>query len=293
MKKTFPGSGRTPVRRCRMVSRFDGRYVSAARSGQLPGSKARERLEFAMRDISLSPIPDQILSEHAVVAGSAASQRRADRISAIREEPPIPCKTVAYAGLKRAFDILFSLFALALCLIPMTVIALLIRLTSAGPVLFRQWRVGKGGRLFQCYKFRSMIADAEARRDLLLHLNESSGPVFKIRRDPRVTPIGRIIRRLSLDELPQFLNVLKGDMSIVGPRPPIPSEVEQYGPRERRRLAVQPGITCLWQVCGRSNVSFERWVELDIHYIDTMSFANDLKIVLQTIPAVLRGSGAY
>jgi lipopolysaccharide/colanic/teichoic acid biosynthesis glycosyltransferase len=126
-----------------------------------------------------------------------------------------------------------------------------------------------------------------------MHLNEVDGPVFKIKHDPRVTPIGAFIRKFSIDEFPQFFNVLKGDMSIVGPRPPIPAEVENYTARERQRLAVQPGLTCLWQISGRSTVSFERWVELDLMYIDDMSFFNDLGIVIKTVPAVLTGSGAH
>src|SRR5581483_3544416 len=122
---------------------------------------------------------------------------------------------------------------------------------------------------------------------------EASGPVFKIKHDPRVTPVGRLLRKFSVDELPQLFNVLRGEMSIVGPRPPIPSEVATYGPHERKRLAVLPGLTCLWQVSGRSNISFDHWIELDLLYIDTMSFGNDLKIVLKTIPAVVTGSGAH
>ena len=138
-----------------------------------------------------------------------------------------------------------------------------------------------------------MCVDAEYRKKQLMHLNEANGPVFKIKRDPRITPVGAFIRKFSIDELPQLINVLRGEMSVVGPRPPIPMEVEQYTPHQRGRLAVKPGLTCLWQVSGRSNVSFERWVELDLDYIKTMSFRNDLVIVLKTIPAVLMGSGAH
>jgi lipopolysaccharide/colanic/teichoic acid biosynthesis glycosyltransferase len=138
-----------------------------------------------------------------------------------------------------------------------------------------------------------MCADAEDRKRNLLHLNEVDGPVFKIKHDPRVTPIGAFIRKYSIDELPQIFNVLRGDMSIVGPRPPIPAEVEKYSPRERGRLAVKPGLTCLWQISGRSNVSFERWVELDLIYIENMSFLADIGILVKTIPAVLTGSGAH
>lgn len=208
-------------------------------------------------------------------------------------DPLFPRKNVPYATAKRLFDILVAITALALAFPIMLVTAILIKLTSKGPILFKQVRVGEGGRFFWCYKFRSMCTDAEEKKSQLMHLNEASGPVFKMKKDPRVTPIGAFIRKFSIDELPQFFNVLQGDMSIVGPRPPIPAEVAEYTEFERGRLAVKPGITCLWQVGGRSNVSFERWVELDLLYINTMSLKNDFKILVQTIPAVLRGSGAH
>lgn len=204
-----------------------------------------------------------------------------------------PCKAVPYGRAKRLFDITFALAVLLAAFPVILLFALLIKLTSPGPVLFKQVRVGRGGRWFWCYKLRSMCMDAEAKKAALMHLNEASGPVFKIKRDPRITPVGAIIRKLSIDELPQFFNVLRGDMSVVGPRPPLPSEVALYSPRDRGRLAVQPGLTCLWQVGGRSNVSFDHWVELDLCYIETMSFANDLKIVIRTVPAVVQGSGAH
>lgn len=207
--------------------------------------------------------------------------------------PLFPCKAVPYAAAKRAFDLVFACLLLLLAAPFMLLAALLIKLTDRGPVFFKQVRVGEGGRYFWCYKFRSMCVDAEARKHLLLHLNEASGPVFKMKRDPRITPIGAILRKLSIDELPQLFNVLRGEMSVVGPRPPLPSEVAQYGERARQRLGVAPGLTCLWQINGRSNVSFERWVELDLLYIETMSFGSDVRIVLKTIPAVLFGSGAH
>ena len=208
-------------------------------------------------------------------------------------DPLFPLKPVRYATIKRFFDILFSIIVLAITGPIMLLTAIIIKLTSPGPIVFKQVRVGQGGRHFWCYKFRSMCVDAEAKKQLLMHLNEASGPVFKIKRDPRITPIGGIIRKLSIDELPQLFNVIKGDMSIVGPRPPIPTEVATYNAHQRGRLAVRPGLTCLWQVSGRSNVSFDRWVELDLLYIETMSFKNDVKIVLKTIPAVMKGSGAH
>jgi lipopolysaccharide/colanic/teichoic acid biosynthesis glycosyltransferase len=204
----------------------------------------------------------------------------------------IPTAHVPYAAAKRAADVSVSLLALALGFPLFLGVALLVKATSRGPVLFKQTRVGVGGRLFTCYKYRSMYLDAEARLEEVRHLNELSGPVFKIKDDPRITPVGRFIRKASLDELPQFFNVLCGEMSLVGPRPPIPEEVRKYGARERGRLAVRPGLTCLWQIGGRSSVDFERWVELDLDYIRTMSFWGDLLILLKTIPAVLTARGA-
>ena len=216
-----------------------------------------------------------------------------DRFARNFEDPAFPIKTVSYGMAKRAFDIVMT-SAILLVLWPvMLAIAIAIKVTSRGPMVFKQVRVGEGGRHFWCYKFRSMCADAEDRKKELMHLNEASGPVFKIKRDPRITRIGALIRKTSLDELPQLFNVLKGDMSLVGPRPPIPSEVALYGPRERQRLAVRPGLTCIWQVSGRSNVSFDHWVELDLLYIDTMSLGTDIRILFQTIPAVVKGSGAH
>ncbi len=206
--------------------------------------------------------------------------------------PGFPVQEVAYAKTKRATDILISSVLLLLFAPIMLVAALLVRATSRGPILFRQVRVGRGGRLFWCYKFRSMFVDAEARKLEIMHLNEMNGPVFKIKNDPRITPVGRFIRKFSIDEMPQLFNILKGDMSLVGPRPPIPSEVAQYTQYQKGRLAVTPGLTCIWQVSGRNQINFERWVELDLLYIETMSFWTDIKILSQTIPAVLRADGA-
>lgn len=228
-------------------------------------------------------------SQHPLAHSITISNRFARNFT----DPLFPCKTVPYCKIKRLFDILVALVMLILASPVMIVTAILIKLTSRGPIIFKQIRVGQGGRHFWCYKFRSMVVDAEAQRQHLMHLNEATGPVFKIKCDPRVTRVGAIIRRYSIDELPQLFNVLRGDMSIVGPRPPLPCEVECYSPRERGRLAVRPGLTCLWQIGGRSSLNFDRWVELDLFYIETMSFANDIKIVLKTIPAVLSGSGAH
>jgi exopolysaccharide biosynthesis polyprenyl glycosylphosphotransferase len=170
--------------------------------------------------------------------------------------------------------------------------ALLIKLTSPGPVLFRQRRCGLNGRQFVMYKFRSMVNNAEQLRVELEGLNEMDGPVFKSSRDPRVTMIGKIIRRFSIDELPQLFNVLRGDMSLVGPRPPLPDEVQRYERWQRRRLSMKPGMTCLWQISGRNEVSFDDWMKLDLTYIDNWSLMLDLKILLKTVPVVLLGRGA-
>ena len=193
---------------------------------------------------------------------------------------------------KRTVDVAVSLLLLVLGLPVALFIALAVKATSGGSVLFRQTRCGLNGRFFTLYKFRTMVEDAEDRRRELLHLNEMNGPVFKLRSDPRVTWLGRFLRRFSLDELPQFWNVLRGDMSLVGPRPPIPEEVAKYQRWQRRRLAMKPGLTCLWQVSGRNELDFDRWMELDLEYIDSWSPMLDLKILLKTIPAVLSGKGA-
>jgi exopolysaccharide biosynthesis polyprenyl glycosylphosphotransferase len=170
--------------------------------------------------------------------------------------------------------------------------AILIKLTSRGPVLFKQLRCGLNGRQFVMYKFRSMVDNAEQLRVELETLNEMDGPVFKSSRDPRVTSIGKIIRRFSIDELPQVFNVLRGDMSLVGPRPPLPQEVARYERWQRRRLSMKPGMTCLWQISGRNEVSFDDWMKLDLSYIDNWSLLLDLKILLKTVPVVLMGRGA-
>ena len=194
--------------------------------------------------------------------------------------------------LKRVVDFLLALAMLILLSPLFLVLAALIKLTSRGPVFYRQTRCGLGGRKFTLYKFRSMQADADLRREELEALNEADGPVFKIKDDPRCTSVGRFMRKLSLDELPQLANILKGQMSFVGPRPPLPEEVEHYEPWQRRRLRMPPGLTCLWALEGRSKLNFRRWMELDLQYIDHWSPALDLKIFLKTIPIVLLGRGA-
>jgi exopolysaccharide biosynthesis polyprenyl glycosylphosphotransferase len=195
--------------------------------------------------------------------------------------------------LKRAVDFLGSAALLILISPALLVTAILIKLSSHGPVLFKQNRLGLNKRHFSIYKFRTMVVDAEKRMSEIAHLNEVSGPVFKIKHDPRITPVGRFLRKTSIDELPQLFNVLKGDMSLVGPRPLPVRDYEGFSEDwQRRRFSVKPGITCLWQVAGRSSIPFEHWMELDLQYIDKWSLWLDFKILLRTIPAVLRGSGA-
>ncbi len=193
---------------------------------------------------------------------------------------------------KRLIDAALSLTVLIMLLPVMVVVALLIKLTSPGPVFFVQERVGMNQRHFRLYKFRSMVADAEQHQSELAGLNERDGPVFKIHNDPRATWIGRLIRMTSIDELPQLFNVLSGEMSLVGPRPPLPAEVKRYRWLFRKRLCVKPGITCIWQISGRNDVSFERWMKMDHEYIDNWSLWLDLMILLKTIPAVLFARGA-
>jgi exopolysaccharide biosynthesis polyprenyl glycosylphosphotransferase len=195
--------------------------------------------------------------------------------------------------IKRGIDLIGASIGLLLASPVLLAAAIAIRLDSPGPVFFGQVRCGVNGRRFHCWKLRTMCIDAEERQEEFAHLNEmKEGPVFKIKDDPRVTRPGRLLRRWSLDELPQLWNVLVGEMSLVGPRPPVPREVVQYCDCERRRISMRPGITCLWQVNGRNGIDFPEWVKLDLEYIDTWSLSNDLRIMLKTIPAVLRGTGA-
>jgi exopolysaccharide biosynthesis polyprenyl glycosylphosphotransferase len=193
---------------------------------------------------------------------------------------------------KRLIDASVSLAVLIFLLPLMLLIALIIKVTSPGPVFFVQNRVGMNQRQFRLYKFRSMVADAEKRKLALEHLNERDGPAFKIENDPRTTAFGRFIRKLSIDELPQLFNVLSGEMSLVGPRPPLPEEVKRYEWLFRKRLSVKPGITCIWQISGRNSVSFEDWMEMDHQYIENWSLWLDVKILFKTVPAVLFGRGA-
>ncbi|PID82018.1 multidrug MFS transporter [bacterium DOLJORAL78_65_58] len=206
--------------------------------------------------------------------------------------PGLPA-ALLYHVIKRVVDVVGAVGGLLLLLPLFPFIVLLIKLETSGPIFFVQERVGFRGRLFGCYKFRSMCVDAEARKNDLQHLNEASGAAFKIQDDPRITGVGRFLRRSSLDEFPQLFNILKGDMSIIGPRPQIPSEVKEYTPAQAQRLLVKPGLTCLWQVSGRSQLDFEEWMELDRKYVAQRGLRADLMILARTLPAVIERKGAY
>lgn len=194
---------------------------------------------------------------------------------------------------KRLIDVLGAVFLLLLAVPLMLAVAIAIRLEDGVPVLYRALRAGRHGKPFQFYKFRSMRPDADLAKDALRLLNQQDGPIFKVRDDPRLTRVGRLIRRYSIDELPQLWNVLRGDMSLVGPRPPLPEEVEKYGPEHMERLSVRPGMTSLYVVAGRSDLTFEEWMRLDLYYIRNWSLTLDLRILLKSVPRVLRGDGAY
>lgn len=198
-----------------------------------------------------------------------------------------------YEVVKRLIDIIISLIGIVLSSPIMLIVALMIKLEDPkGPIIFSQVRHGQYPNTFKIYKFRSMYVDAEQRLKELQHLNEQTGPVFKIKNDPRITKVGKFIRKTSLDELPQLFNVLKGDMSLVGPRPALPKEVEQYNEYQMQRLLVKPGITCIWQVSGRNNIGFDEWVNMDLDYIQNRSLLLDLKLIIMTIPALLGDDNA-
>jgi len=210
-----------------------------------------------------------------------------------RAEDLWPQLSIPPPAWKRALDVALSAVALALLAPVFAAVAIAIRLDSPGPVIFRQQRAGRAGRPFAFYKFRSMYVDAEQRRQTLQYLNEQVGPVFKIRNDPRITRVGRVLRRWSLDELPQIWNVLKGDFSLVGPRPPTLDEVGHYERWQRRRLNVSGGITGTWQVSGRSEIGFLEWMRMDMRYIARRSLWQDLVLLARSVPAVISGRGAY
>lgn len=236
--------------------------------------------------VSASAVDDE-LNSNAISLGvgiDPATQAAAERLRTGRW---------GYRFAKRAFDIVFSLVVLVgLCWL-YAIVAIAIKLDDPhGPVVFKQVRVGKDGREFEMYKFRSMVTDAETRLAQLLERNEKTGPVFKLHDDPRVTRVGRVIRRVSLDELPQFVNVLKGDLSVVGPRPALPREVAEYTDRDRQRLSVKQGLTCYWQVQpDRDDISFDEWVGLDLAYVRECSAWTDFKLIIQTVGCVLTAQG--
>jgi exopolysaccharide biosynthesis polyprenyl glycosylphosphotransferase len=203
----------------------------------------------------------------------------------------VPDNTVGILA-KRVVDVLVASVLLVVFSPFALITGAFIKWTSSGPVFYTQVRCGLYGRKFKLAKFRTMIDGAEDKLWEIKHLNEMGGPVFKMRNDPRVTPLGQVLRKFSVDELPQVWNVLKGEMSIVGPRAPLPEEVQHYTTKQRRRLSVKPGITCLWQVSGRNDIDFNRWMELDLEYIDKWSFWLDIRIMLKTIPAVFTARGA-
>lgn len=202
--------------------------------------------------------------------------------------------SAVYIKFKRVFDISFSLLALVILSPVFLIVGLIIKLDGPqGEVFFQQKRVGVNGRIFKMYKFRSMYPDAEERLERIKHLNEIEGHMFKMKNDPRVTHIGKFIRAYSIDELPQLINVLKGDMSLIGPRPPLIREYKKYSNYDKKRLAIQPGITGLWQVSGRNSLSFDEMVALDLKYIRELSFLNDLKIFFKTFVVVIKKENAY
>lgn len=211
-------------------------------------------------------------------------------------EGPFAAPTVdrVYARVSRAMDVIVSCLGLVLAMPLMLVVAMAIKLTSPGPVFFRQLRAGKGAAPFKMYKFRTMYAGADDDKELFRKFNSlPTGPCFKMKDDPRVTRLGVWLRRSSVDELPQLVNVLRGQMALVGPRPATLDEVRFDTPDQRMRLTVKPGITCLWQVCGRTEIPYEEWLELDVWYIRNRSLSLDVRILFKTIPAVLSGRGAY
>lgn len=233
--------------------------------------------------LSASELISRELSLHAVPLNSEIRRL-------IRSEAPA---SVVQRLMKRLLDFSGSLIGIVLLSPFFFLLALAIKLDSPGPVIFAQTRVGKNGRLFKFYKFRSMVTNAEQLKKHLLTRNESDGPAFKMKHDPRVTRLGRIIRKTSLDELPQLWNVVRGDMSLVGPRPALPDEVEKWKPWQHKRLAVEQGCTCIWQVSGRSDVNFDQWMSMDIQYVKTWSLRLDLSIIIRTVLVMLTGKGAY
>jgi exopolysaccharide biosynthesis polyprenyl glycosylphosphotransferase len=283
----FEPLGRTEMDILAGVDQYDVDVVAVAADPELAGHSLR-RLSWALEQRGVELIVSPGIVE---VAGPRISIRPVAGLSLLHLERP------SVSGgphvLKSIFDRVVGCLLL-LSVAPLLIVtALLVKLTSRGPVLFRQTRVGRGGEQFQMLKFRTMVVDAEARKAELHALNEGNGVLFKLRDDPRVTRIGRFLRRFSIDELPQLVNVLRGDMSLVGPRPPLPAEVAQYAIDDARRMLVKPGLTGLWQVSGRSDLTWEESMRLDLRYADNWSIALDLLILWKTARAVLGSDGAY
>lgn len=265
-----------------------GAEVVAVVSGPTIAGQALRRLGWALEQRSVDLLIDPGIIE---VAGPRLSLRRASALPLLHVERPV-CSGARYAA-KLMVDRLLALIALAVAAPALLAIAVLVRRDSPGPVLYRQQRVGEGGRVFTMLKFRTMCHDADERLASLQDGHDGNETLFKLRRDPRVTRVGAVLRRSSLDELPQLVNVVRGEMSLVGPRPPLPSEVDRYESDAVRRLRVRPGMTGLWQVSGRSDLSWVESVRLDLWYVDNWSWALDAQILLRTGKAVLRGRGAY
>jgi exopolysaccharide biosynthesis polyprenyl glycosylphosphotransferase len=269
------------------VTKFGADTVAVLACPEMDGTRLRElawQLEKTGTDLCVAPA---LLD----VAGPRTTIRPVAGLPLLHVDHPELAGTKQV--IKSGFDKLAAASALVLFAVPIAVIALAIRLTDPGPVIFRQTRVGRDGHTFTLYKFRTMVVGADKWKKLLTEHNEADGVLFKIRRDPRVTTVGGWLRRWSLDELPQLLNVLRGDMSMVGPRPALPEEAARYGEHVRRRLAVKPGLTGLWQVSGRSDLSWDEAVRLDLRYVENWSLALDLQILWKTASAVTSGSGAY
>lgn len=253
--------------------------------------QARDRIRLVVRECERAGVPVRLVPD---LFQLSLNRVELDSFYGV---PLIGVRAPVIAGrqgsIKRAIDVIVSGFGLVVLSPLAALVALAIRLETPGPVFFRQTRIGRHGTPFTCYKFRSMTRDAERERAALEERNEASGPLFKIRDDPRLTRVGRVIRRLSVDEAPQLWNVLLGDMSLVGPRPPLPEEVARYEDWHRRRLESAPGLTGLWQVSGRSELTFDEMVMLDLYYAENWSLGLDLQILLRTFPTVLRGTGAF
>jgi exopolysaccharide biosynthesis polyprenyl glycosylphosphotransferase len=269
------------------VRRMDADTIAVAGVTAVP-SEALRRLSWELEGSGVDLVVAPAITD---IAGPRIVVRPMNGLPVLHVGEP------AFSGaqrvLKHGIEVMISALLLLVLFPLLLAVAVLIKLTTPGPVLFKQGRVGHGGRFFVMYKFRTMRCGAESERDNLSVLNELDGPLFKLRSDPRVTPFGRWLRRYSVDELPQLWNVLMGSMSLVGPRPPLPEEVDAFPIDARRRLLVKPGITGLWQVSGRSDLSWEETLRLDLYYIDNWSVPYDLALLWRTVTAVLAGRGAY